>query len=320
MAVDPKNNPRDLADKAREQQRRKVNSAAVSMRDDGIEVGNYDIDPHPEINAIPFEFGPTPQNNASLEYLFPSADESSGSASAPASPAAKSTSGRLSKAAPESGSYPASAPNYPSLRYSPGESGTGLAFNVDGMTNHVRANCTETTGYCLGAIQGGLDASGFRINGMTLHDALPKHGAQGHIWAKEVSPLLQSDPRFSQVSGGHGAGNSSLWNYQAKKGDIAVWEGGPFGHIEVCTGARADGSPIWQSDFTARKDNWTGLRNPESHGNFRIFRQHTMEADLKTSPDSGPKADVKADVAKTEKPAATGAVPVPKTAPAPPAA
>ena len=143
------------------------------------------------------------------------------------------------------------------------------AFNIDRAISVLNSTCRETKGLCLKHVADALEAAGLNIR-----SRLPDR--DGSHYAKDVSNVLQKDQRFQQVGGGRGGDVNNSWDYQAHKGDIAVWEGGPYGHIQQCVGHHANGTPIWKSDFTAREGNWTGLKRPESHGTFRIFRQHTL--------------------------------------------
>lgn len=176
--------------------------------------------------------------------------------------------------------HPSSAPtrNYVSLKMEMGlpELAKGLVFDANLAASALQQACRETTGYCQRSVANALAAAGFNARA-----GLTQQGG-GHN-AKDMAPLLRSDPRFRQVGGGVGGEMDSPWEYKAQKGDIAVWEGGPYGHIQMCVGQRADGSPIWQSDFTAREGNWTGLRDPNSHGHFAIFRQQALEPKLEVA-------------------------------------
>ena len=150
----------------------------------------------------------------------------------------------------------------------------GVAFDINKAVDVSNAQCAGTTGHCLEHV-----ANALKAGGLDVRKELPTRPDGSH-WAKDMSPLLQRDSNFCQVASGNGATFDDK-NFQAKKGDIVVWEGGQYGHIQMCVGSRPDGSPIWQSDFTAREGNWSGLKDPASHGHFRVFRQNTTTDDVR---------------------------------------
>lgn len=232
----------------------------TSIEDDGNrDRDSDDTESSIDISSL-FSSQPLPGTSPLTRELMPS----EGSLAGPAN----RVSGSLG-AGPRVANYPP----YQSMKYAAVTVGDGLAFNANRAADILAGNCSETTGSCLAHVANALEASG-----LPLRSSLRDRG--GSHWAKDLSPVLQADQRFNQVAGGYGAGlDTSRWqDYKAQKGDICVWEGGEYGHVQMCVGEWPDGSPKWRSDFTAREGNWTGLREPGSHGNFRIFRQKTLDS------------------------------------------
>jgi len=180
----------------------------------------------------------------------------------------------LLRSLPGGGNYSPKFPNYPEMKYSSDQPGAGQAFNEHAASEWAKThnggrwqNGKIHYGQCLMYVADALRAGGLNIRG-----GLPDRGADGH-WAADVSGALKHDPRFQVVASG--LGNVS-GPFAAKEGDVAVWEGTsdhPVGHIMLCIGVRANGSPIWKCDFEAREGNPTGLANPETRGVVKIYRQ-----------------------------------------------
>lgn len=166
-----------------------------------------------------------------------------------------------------------------------GPPGQGMAFNIDRTIASLRGECQAGPGgRCLGNLADALQVGGFNVR-----DGLPIRGKSR--WAKDLSPALQHDGRFDTVSVGHGSQRDA--GYAPKVGDIAVWEGGSFGHTQMFAGYNKNGGEVWMSDFQTREGNWTGLKDPGSHGTVKIFRQHTVQDSGATlaAKDTGPAHD-----------------------------
>lgn len=170
---------------------------------------------------------------------------------------------------------------------------TGAAFDPVKAAGSAYGFCSETTGKCLHSVADTLASAGFDARAAIYHARaegfVPQHS--GSLWASDMIPTLAHDPRFKEVAGGYGRTIYQA-NYVPKVGDMAIWKGGDdeganekIGHIMICAGKRPDGSAIWKCDFTAKKDNFTGLRDPVGHGGeLHIFRQKAVdEVDARTS-------------------------------------
>ena len=125
------------------------------------------------------------------------------------------------------------------------------------------------TGQCLGSVSRALNAAGLDFNGQTLGQVMPVRG--GTHYAKDLAPILASDNRFNCVADGYGASFNN--GYTPQVGDIAVWTGAKYGHTQMFAGFDKQGQQVWVSDYKTNGQNWTGLRDPNSHGQFQIFRQ-----------------------------------------------
>jgi len=254
----------------------------------------YDADDNPDQNSRAVEFDPANQSFWKMLEGFQQRPPSS-------LPQLPEQSGQ-----PQIPGTARSAP-YPSLKapsdmaFAP-DVGIGQSFDIGKAASLLAASCqSESGGACrehvLDAIDGATLAGHTTIRAAiarVMHEQTNDHGANHIVTAMLNDEQLKRD--YGQVGGGNGAQLSAVWNYQARVGDIAVWEGGRWGHVEMCVGHRPDGSPIWRSDFTSREGNWTGLKEPDSHGSFRIFRQHQI--------DIAPTATASAD-APTPAPAVT---------------
>jgi hypothetical protein len=166
----------------------------------------------------------------------------------------------------------------------------GAAFDMSKAIDKLKDECrSKPTGLCLAHVEDALTAGGLRYpGGKTIADVMPvRIGANGRPthWAKDLPQVLEKDPRFSEVASGYGAKFDA--SYKPQKGDVVAWTGGKYGHTQMCTGF-VDGKPIWISDFETNPGNWTGLANPDSHGEFKIFRQKTA-ADPAVSANAQPK-------------------------------
>jgi hypothetical protein len=151
----------------------------------------------------------------------------------------------------------------------------GAAFNISKAIGTLQDDCRpKATGSCLAHVEQALTAGGLRYGGgKNIAQVMPvRYTADGTPthWAKDLPQVLNKDPRFSKVATGYGAKFDA--SYTPQKGDIVAWTGGRFGHTQMCTGF-VNGKPIWISDFKTNPNNWTGLANPDSHGEFKIFRQ-----------------------------------------------
>lgn len=122
------------------------------------------------------------------------------------------------------------------------------------LDRHVQ---NASTGWCLQSVEDALNAGGW----------YPERPGQ----AKGFDSILKKDPRFVAVATGNG-GNFSVQsaNYRPRPGDIVVWTGAEAGHIAMYNRQN------WESDFKANPNNWTGLKNPKSHGAFTIYRQTAL--------------------------------------------
>lgn len=151
----------------------------------------------------------------------------------------------------------------------------GAAFDVSRAVSKISGSChSSPTGHCLASVERALDAGGLRFSGgRTLAEVMPVRN--GTHYAKDLAGVLDNDSRFKTVSAGYGASFAS--NYTPKVGDIVVWKGGQYGHTQMFTGYDNRGNQKWISDFATNGSNWTGLRNPDSHGSFQIFRQRTTD-------------------------------------------
>lgn len=151
----------------------------------------------------------------------------------------------------------------------------GAAFDVSRAVSKIKSSChSSPTGHCLAYVERALDAGGLRFDGgRTLQQVMPMRG--NTHYAKDLSGVLEGDSRFKTVATGFG--NDFHSNYTPKVGDIVVWEGGKYGHTQMLTGFDSHGRQKWISDYATNGNNWTGLRNPDSHGTFKIFRQKSVE-------------------------------------------
>jgi len=147
----------------------------------------------------------------------------------------------------------------------------GAAFDVETAVSKLKNTCSSSpTGYCLAHVEDAMTAGGLRFSGgKTIDQVMPVRN--GSHWAKDLAPVLENDGRFNEVTSGHGAQFAS--NYTPQVGDVAVWTGGPYGHTQIFSGYDKQGKQVWISDFKSSPGNWTGLRDPDSHGDFKIFRQ-----------------------------------------------
>jgi hypothetical protein len=224
--------------------------------------GIYDRDPDPDHNSVSMEslaamiaatFGPTLDQSVGRPFFS-----------------------RNSRSAVSLLDYMPHGSAYSSLRYTSGiVNDNGVAFSVNKAIDSLEKNCTETYGKCRAHVLDAIDQKG------EIREALMRGGYD--VGAKHISDVLLGDPKlnsqFSLVGSGYGASlsDSAMKPYEAQAGDICVWEGGEWGHVMMCIGHRANGSPIWRADYTAREGNWTGLQNPDSFGAFHIFRQRSLE-------------------------------------------
>ena len=143
-------------------------------------------------------------------------------------------------------------------------------FDAAKARNKLIASCQDSPGgRCLAHVEPAMAAGGFNI----VSKMRDRHGTH---WAKDLAPALKHDGRFSEVAHGHGAHLKGP--YRPEVGDIAVWTGGRFGHTQMFIGWDKTGHQVWMSDFRTNPTNWTGLANPNSHGDVKIFRQKPKES------------------------------------------
>jgi hypothetical protein len=159
---------------------------------------------------------------------------------------------------------------------------TGAAFDTKKAVSRLWNSCSSLPGgHCLASVENAMTAAGLRFSGgRTITDVMPVRN--GTHYAKDLAPVLASDNRFQQVTTGYGANFSSTYTPQV--GDIAVWSGSTYGHTQMFAGYDNKGAQVWISDFKTNGSNWTGLANPDSHGQFRIFRQKTEEQMAMSAP------------------------------------
>ena len=169
----------------------------------------------------------------------------------------------------------------------------GMAFNLRSAVGTLEGNAgSRPTGQCLSCVEDAMTAGGLRFDGgKTIRDMMPSRG--GSHWAKDLAPVLEHDGRFDKVAQGYGARFAS--SYTPQIGDTAVWTGGAFGHTQMFTGYDKIGNQTWVSDFKTRPSNWTGLADPDSHGQFEIFRQKPADGQvaMANSPAMSPHAGAK---------------------------
>jgi hypothetical protein len=175
----------------------------------------------------------------------------------------------------------ANAPNYDVLDFSGGE--TGAAFDASAVARALNSSCKASSGgRCLHNVADALQAGGFNLR-KEIERTRPVGTCHVDLWANEAIVALQHNAsKFTEIASGAGNDINLLTNTQIKVGTIAVWSGDPnaknaskCGHIQVCSGFRADGSPIWKSDFAAKEENPTGLKNAAGMGTLHIFCQNS---------------------------------------------
>lgn len=129
---------------------------------------------------------------------------------------------------------------------------------------------TGADGQCLQHVADALQAGGLDIRPL-LRPRISQTG-EGTHWAKDTGEALVK-AGWSVVARGYGADLDKNANYHPELGDVAVWLGGPFGHVELYGVNRQDPrNGAWQFGAQSSKSNWTGLSDPDARGEVVILR------------------------------------------------
>jgi hypothetical protein len=153
--------------------------------------------------------------------------------------------------------------------------GQGSAINGNEFAKCLRGDVSGADGFCLTHVADALERAGYT-------DFRSRLGNYGRThWAKDAVKALRDDPRFEIVATADRATRSAGPNvpgYVPQLGDIAVWTGGPYGHIEAYgIDRRNPNKGAWQFGYQSSDSNWTGLKNPEARGQFYIFRDKGLK-------------------------------------------